>query len=166
MIRDLSNRSCDAIGSIYVTSELRNHRCILVGHLIYVSIFLGFHSFGLYIHNDTLEALARPESMFSDNAIQLKPLFAIWVQSLRLVSFDLEVLDSKVVILTQELGTADFLVHHVHAFTIHVTLLILLKGILYARSSRLISDKFELGWRYPCDGPGRGYWLHVLIHSR
>ena len=37
------------------------------------------------------------------------------------------------------LGTADTLVHHVHAFTIHVTALILLKGSLYARSSRLVS---------------------------
>jgi photosystem I P700 chlorophyll a apoprotein A1 len=83
--------------------------------------------------------------MFSDNAIQLKPLFAIWVQSLRIVAFDIETLDSKVIVLTQELGTADFLVHHIHAFTIHVTLLILITGILYSRSSRLISDKFELG---------------------
>jgi hypothetical protein len=36
------------------------------------------------------------------------------------------------------LGTADFMVHHIHAFTIHVTVLILLKGVLFARSSRLI----------------------------
>jgi photosystem I P700 chlorophyll a apoprotein A1 len=28
--------------------------------------FLGFHSFGLYIHNDTLSALGRPADMFSD----------------------------------------------------------------------------------------------------
>jgi photosystem I P700 chlorophyll a apoprotein A1 len=26
-----------------------------------------------------------------------------------------------------QLGTADFMVHHIHAFTIHVTVLILLK---------------------------------------
>ena len=54
------------------------------------------------------------------------------------------------------MGTADFLVHHIHAFTIHLPLLILSKGILYARNSRLVSDKLELGFRYPCDGPGRG----------
>jgi len=47
-------------------------------------------------------------------------------------------------------------VHHIHAFTIHTALLILLKGTLYSRSSRLVSDKSELGFRYPCDGPGRG----------
>ena len=35
-------------------------------------------------------------------------------------------------------GTADLLVHHIHAFTIHVTALILVKGVLFARSSRLV----------------------------
>ena len=60
-------------------------------------------------------------------------------------------LDLKVVKITQELGTADLIVHHIHAFTIHVALLILSKGILYARNSRLVSDKSLLGFRYPCD---------------
>jgi photosystem I P700 chlorophyll a apoprotein A1 len=78
-------------------------------------------------------------------------------------------LDKKVIKITQELGTADFLVHHIHAFTIHTTLLILSKGILYARNSRLVSDKFQLGFRYPCDGPGRGGtcqispWDHISL---
>ena len=67
------------------------------------------------------------------------------------------------------MGTADFIVHHIHAFTIHIALLILSKGILYARNSRLVSDKLELGFRYPCDGPGRGGtcqispWDHIYL---
>ena len=67
------------------------------------------------------------------------------------------------------LGTADFMVHHIHAFTIHVTVLILFKGLLYARNSRLIPDKSNLGFRFPCDGPGRGgtcqssSWDHVFL---
>jgi len=65
-------------------------------------------------------------------------------------------LDKKVIRIRLELVTADFIVHHIHAFTIHVALLILSKGILYGRNSRLVSDKLELGHRYPCDGPGRG----------
>jgi len=137
-------------------TEVISHRCILMGHLIYASIFVGLHSFGLYIHNDTIQALGRPQDMFSDNSIQLKPIFAIWLQSLGLINIDLTSLNGKVLAMTQELGTADFMVHHIHAFNIHVTLLILLKGVLYSRTSRLISDKVELGWRYPCDGPGRG----------
>jgi photosystem I P700 chlorophyll a apoprotein A1 len=133
-----------------------DHRGLISAHLIYLSLALGLHSFGLYIHNDTFLSYLRGEDMFSDNSIQLKPVFAIWAQSFRALTLDIEVLDGKIVGMTQELGTADFMVHHIHAFTIHVTLLILLKGILYARSSRLVSDKSPLGFRYPCDGPGRG----------
>jgi len=143
------------------------HRDIVIGHLIWVCIALGFHSFALYIHNDTLQALGRPEDMFCDNSIQLKPVFAIWLESI--VGFDIEVLDGKVLRMTQELGTADFIVHHIHAFTIHTTSLILLKGTLYARSSMLVPDKALLGFRYPCDGPGRGGtcqispWDHIYL---
>jgi photosystem I P700 chlorophyll a apoprotein A1 len=162
-----------------IFQQVLNHRDVIIAHLIWVSVALGLHSFGLYIHNDTLQALGRPEDIFSDNSIQLKPVFATWVQSEQLsasmfagqqrVSFDVEVLDGKVVRMAQELVTADFMVHHIHAFTIHTTLLILLKGVLYARNSRLVSDKLELGFRYPCDGPGRGGtcqispWDHIYL---
>jgi photosystem I P700 chlorophyll a apoprotein A1 len=151
--------------------QVLNHRDVILGHLIWVSIALGFHSFSLYIHNDTLQALGRAEDIFDDNSIQLKPVFARWVQSF--FSFDIKMVSiktvKKVIQITQELGTADFIVHHIHAFTIHVALLILSKGILYARSSRLVSDKFQLGFRYPCDGPGRGGtcqispWDHIYL---
>ena len=69
----------------------------------------------------------------------------------------------------QFLGTADFMVHHIHAFTIHCSVLIFLKGMLYSRSSRLVADKLDLGFRYPCDGPGRGGtcqispWDHIYL---
>ena len=65
--------------------------------------------------------------------------------------------------MTQELGTADFIIYHIYVFNIHVTVLILIKGVIYSRTSRLISDKIELGWRYPCDGPGRGGRCHLMI---
>jgi photosystem I P700 chlorophyll a apoprotein A1 len=32
------------------------HRDAMISHLNCVSIFLGFHCFGLYIHNDTMSA--------------------------------------------------------------------------------------------------------------
>ncbi|RWW34473.1 hypothetical protein GW17_00000748 [Ensete ventricosum] len=116
----------------------------------------------------------RPQDMFSDTAIQLQPIFAQWVQnthalapgitapgatastSLTWGGGELVAVGGKVALLPIPLGTADFLVHHIHAFTIHVTVLILLKGVLFARSSRLIPDKANLGFRFPCDGPGRG----------
>ena len=164
-----------AHASIFIIADnnsffsILNQRDVILGHLLWVSIALGLHSFSLYIHNDTLQAFGRREDIFDDNSIQLKPLFASWVQSFPSLSFDIKMLDKKVIKITQELGTADFLVHHIHAFTIHTTLLILSKGILYARNSRLVSDKFQLGFRYPCDGPGRGGtcqispWDHIFL---
>jgi len=162
------------------------HRDAIISHLNWVSMFLGFHSFGLYIHNDTMRALGRPQDMFSDSAIQLQPVFAQWVQSLHsaapggtapnameIVSHafggGIVAVGGKVAMMPIALGTADFMVHHIHAFTIHVTVLILLKGVLFARSSRLIPDKANLGFRFPCDGPGRGGtcqvsgWDHVFL---
>lgn len=131
-------------------------REILVGHLVYVNIFLGFHSFGLYIHNDTMLSLGRSQDMFSDTGFHLRPVFAILVQSIIGFNFGSEMVGERIVRVTQELGTSDFMVHHIHAFTIHVTTLILVKGVMFSRSSRLVSDKYTLGFRYPCDGPGRG----------
>jgi len=162
------------------------HRDAIISHLNWVCMFLGFHSFGLYIHNDTMRALGRPQDMFSDTAIQLQPVFAQWVQNLHTVAPGatapnaLQVVShafgggivevgGKVAMMPIALGTADFMIHHIHAFQIHVTVLILLKGFLFARSSRLIPDKANLGFRFPCDGPGRGGtcqvsgWDHVFL---
>jgi photosystem I P700 chlorophyll a apoprotein A1 len=50
------------------------HRDIIVCHLIWACLFLGLHSFGLYIHNDTMQSLGRPQDTFGDNSIQLKPI--------------------------------------------------------------------------------------------
>ncbi|MEA5579549.1 photosystem I core protein PsaA [Anabaena sp. UHCC 0451] len=169
-----------------VLDRVIRHRDAIISHLNWVCIFLGFHSFGLYIHNDTMRALGRPQDMFSDTAIQLQPVFAQWVQNLHTlapgttapnaletVSYvfggGMLAVGGKVAAAAIPLGTADFLIHHIHAFTIHVTVLILLKGVLYARSSRLIPDKANLGFRFPCDGPGRGGtcqvsgWDHVFL---
>jgi photosystem I P700 chlorophyll a apoprotein A1 len=124
--------------------------------------FLGFHSFGLYIHNDTMSALGRPQDMFSDTAIQLQPVFAQWIQNTHFLAPELtapnalsatsltwgDIVAVGGVAMMPTLGTSDFLVHHIHAFTIHVTVLILLKGVLFARSSRLIPDKANLGFRF------------------
>ena len=151
--------------------EVLNHRDIVIGHLIWATRTLGLHTFSLYIHNDTLQALGRPEDMLHDTAsLQFKPILARLLQTgPLLLSLVIEMLDSKLLRITQELGTADFLVHHIHAFTIHAALLIFTKGILYARNTRLVSEKLDLGFRYPCDGPGRGGtcqispWDHIYL---
>jgi photosystem I P700 chlorophyll a apoprotein A1 len=183
MVRDYD----PAVNMDNALDRMIRSRDAIISHLNWVCIFLGFHSFGLYVHNDTMRALGRPQDMFSDSAIQLQPIFAQWVQGLHTLAASgatapnalepasyafgggLVAVAGKVAMMPITLGTADFMVHHIHAFTIHVTVLILLKGVLFARSSRLIPDKGELGFRFPCDGPGRGGtcqvsgWDHVFL---
>jgi photosystem I P700 chlorophyll a apoprotein A1 len=182
MVRDYD----PAVNQNNVVDRMLRHRDAIISHLNWVCMFLGFHSFGLYIHNDTMQALGRPQDMFSDTAIQLQPVFAQWVQNLHTlapgstapnalepVSYafggGVVAVGGKIAMMPIALGTADFLVHHIHAFTIHVTVLILLKGVLFARSSRLVPDKANLGFGFPCDGPGRGgtcqvsAWDHVFL---
>ena len=103
-----------------------------------------------------MQAFGRREYIFSDDPTRVKPFSAIWVQIYTIVSFDIKLLGKKVIRTTQLLSTADFILHHIHTFTIHVAALILLKAALCTKNSRLVSDKLELGFRYPCDGPGIG----------
>ncbi len=184
MIRDYN----PAFNQDNVVDRVLRHRDAIISHLNWVCIFLGFHSFGLYIHNDTMQALGRPQDMFSDTAIQLQPIFAQWIQNIHTLAPGASAPNAlapasyiwgggivevagKVAMMPMQLGTADFMIHHIHAFQIHVTALILLKGVLFARNSRLIPDKANLGFRFPCDGPGRGgtcqvsAWDHVFLAS-
>merc|ERR1712118_545412 len=162
-----------------VLDRVIRHRDAIISHLNWVCIFLGLHSFGLYIHNDTMSALGRPQDMFTDTAIQLQPVFAQFIQNTLLVApqltapgaglatsltwggNDIVSVGGKVAMMPISLGTADFLFHHIHAFTIHVTALILLKGTLFSRSSRLIPDNsisiviFHFSWKMQSDVWGR-----------
>ncbi|KEH16432.1 photosystem I P700 chlorophyll A apoprotein, partial [Medicago truncatula] len=54
------------------------------------------------------------------------------------------------------MGPGDFLVHHAIALGLHTTTLILVKGALDARGSKLMPDKKDFGYSFPCDGPRRG----------
>lgn len=182
MVRDYD----PAVNRNNVLDRVLRHRDAIISHLNWVCLFLGFHAFGFYVHNDTMQALGRPQDMFSDTGIQLQPIFAQWIQSLHTKAIastapyvgasvspifggDVVAVGGKVSMMPMVLGTADFMVHHIHAMTIHITVLILLKGVLFARSSRLIPDKAKLGFRFPCDGPGRGGtcqvsgWDHVFL---
>ena len=173
LVRDYSNDIVTFQSRPNVNAILQHllvHRDLIVGHLVWVTIFLGPHSFGLYVHNDTMQALSRPEDMFCDTSIQLRPIFAQCLQTYVIGNFNMLAINNKFVRPSTQLLTADLCVHHIHAFTIHVTVLIQLKGILFSRSSRLVADKYFLGFRYPCDGPGRGGtcqispWDHVFLN--
>jgi photosystem I P700 chlorophyll a apoprotein A2 len=154
------------------------HKESIISHLSWVSLFLGFHTLGLYIHNDTCVAFGRPEAQ-----ILFEPVFAQFIQTASgnaVYGFDVllgssaspaSVASSNVwlpgwldavsgsaggasVFFT--IGPGDFLVHHAIALGLHTSTLIFVKGALDARGSALMPDKKDFGYSFPCDGPGRG----------
>jgi photosystem I P700 chlorophyll a apoprotein A2 len=159
-----------------VLARVLEHKEAIISHLSWVSLFLGFHTLGLYIHNDTVVAFGQPEKQ-----ILFEPLFAEYIQAASgkgVYGFTtlLSVPDSIATIagnqvwlpnwlqtinntnndLFLQIGPGDFLIHHAIALGLHVTTLILVKGALDARGSKLMPDKKDFGYSFPCDGPGRG----------
>jgi photosystem I P700 chlorophyll a apoprotein A2 len=152
------------------------HKEAIISHLSWVSLFLGFHTLGLYIHNDVCVAFDAPEKQ-----ILIEPVFAQFVQAASgktLYDFNvllsspvssatiasakvwlpgwIEAVNSGTNSLFLDIGPGDFLVHHAIALGLHTTVLILVKGALDARASKLMPDKRDFGYSFPCDGPGRG----------
>jgi photosystem I P700 chlorophyll a apoprotein A2 len=159
-----------------VLMRMLSHKEAIISHLSWVSLFLGFHTLGLYVHNDTVVAFGQPEKQ-----ILIEPLFAQWIQAasgkaiygfnVLLSSTDSpttvdglkvwlpgwsEAINSGTNSLFLTIGPGDFLVHHAIALGLHTTTLILVKGALDARGSKLMPDKINFGYSFPCDGPGRG----------
>ncbi|BAS56657.1 MULTISPECIES: photosystem I core protein PsaB [Leptolyngbya] len=162
-----------------VLARILGHKEAIISHLSWVSLFLGFHTLGLYVHNDVVVAFGTPEKQ-----ILIEPVFAQWIQSTHgkaLYGFNallsnpdsiattawpnhgnvwlpgwLDAINSGVNSLFLTIGPGDFLVHHAIALGLHTTTLILVKGALDARGSKLMPDKKDFGYAFPCDGPGRG----------
>ena len=107
-----------------------SHKQVLLSSLVWLCLWLGFHTLGLYIHNDTLMAFGEIEKQ-----LLIEPVFAQ---------------------LVYVLGPGDFLAHHAIALGLHMSVLILLKGSLDGRGSKLMPDKIHFGTGFACDGPGRG----------
>ena len=158
-----------------VLDRVLQHKEAIISHLSWVSLFLGFHTLGLYVHNDVVVAFGTPEKQ-----ILVEPVFAQWVQAASgkmLYGFDtllsnpdsltqtgaavylpgwMDAINSGANSLFLTIGPGDFLVHHAIALGLHTTTLILVKGALDARGSKLMPDKKDFGYSFPCDGPGRG----------
>jgi photosystem I P700 chlorophyll a apoprotein A2 len=159
-----------------VLGRILEHKEALISHLSWVAIFLGFHTLGLYVHNDVIQAFGR-----ADGQLLIEPIFRQWIQAAQgktLYGFEviltsptslprinrnsiwlsgwLELRNSRVSSNILAIGPGDFLVHHAISLGVHVTTLILVKGALDSRGSRLIPDKKDFGYSFPCDGPGRG----------
>ncbi len=157
-----------------VLARVLEHKEAIISHLSWVSLFLGFHTLSLYVHNDVVVAFGTPEKQ-----ILIEPVFAQFVQAASgkaLYGFDvllsnpdslaqtgaawlpgwLDAINSGTNSLFLSIGPGDFLVHHAIALGLHTTTLILVKGALDARGSKLMPDKKDFGFAFPCDGPGRG----------
>ncbi len=162
-----------------VLARVLDHKEAIISHLSWVSLFLGFHTLGIYVHNDVVVAFGTPEKQ-----ILVEPVFAQFVQAASgkaLYGFDtllsnpdsiattawpnhgavwlpgwFDAINSGTNSLFLAIGPGDFLVHHAIALGLHTTTLILVKGALDGRGSKLMPDKKDFGFSFPCDGPGRG----------
>lgn len=59
-----------------VLERILNHKEAIISHLSWVTLFLGFHTLGIYVHNDVMQAFGTPEKQ-----ILIEPIFAQWIQS-------------------------------------------------------------------------------------
>ncbi|MFQ6649792.1 hypothetical protein Gotur_023616 [Gossypium turneri] len=54
-----------------VLARMLDHKEAIISHLSWASLFLGFHTFGLYVHNDVMLAFRTLEKQ-----ILIEPIFA------------------------------------------------------------------------------------------
>ncbi|PWA99849.1 Photosystem I PsaA/PsaB [Artemisia annua] len=59
-----------------VLARMLEHKEAIISHLSWASLFLGFHTLGLYVHNDVMLAFGTPEK-----PILIEPIFAQSIQS-------------------------------------------------------------------------------------
>ncbi|MXW12945.1 MAG: photosystem I core protein PsaB, partial [Synechococcus sp. SB0668_bin_13] len=128
-----------------VLARMLEHKEALISHLSWASLFLGFHTLGLYVHNDVVVAFGTPEKQ-----ILVEPVFAQFIQASHgKVMYGFDVLlanaNSAATMASQNIpgphywldaingntdvflpiGPGDFLVHHAIALGLHTTTLIL-----------------------------------------
>jgi photosystem I P700 chlorophyll a apoprotein A2 len=129
LIRDYTSTPNIVIGRIVP------HKGAILSHLSWICLWLGFHTLGVYIHNDTAFAFCEQEKQ-----ILISPVFAHLHSTYSIAP----------------VGPGDLLAHHAIALGLHLTILILLKGSLDGAGSKLMPDKIHFGYGFACDGPGRG----------
>jgi photosystem I P700 chlorophyll a apoprotein A2 len=118
--------------------RISNYTPAVLSHLSWVSLFLGFHTLGVFSHNDTVVAFAEP-----DKQLILEPFFCL-------------LFGGTSVVPSFPIGAGDVYAHHAIALSLHVTVLSLLKGALDSRGSKLMPDKYVFPIGFACDGPTRG----------
>jgi photosystem I P700 chlorophyll a apoprotein A2 len=161
LIRDYTNpgsRSEDLV------SRLLFHKAAIISHLSWSTLFLGFHTLGIFVHNDVVCAFGEPYK-----SLLIEPYLAQY--SMNWLAFTTKsygylgsaLVDSSFIkpafssdLMSSSLGPGDFMSYHAVALGLHVTSLILLKGALDSQGSSLMPDKVQFGFGFACDGPARG----------
>jgi photosystem I P700 chlorophyll a apoprotein A2 len=148
----------DAISTIHISSILTDKSSFL-STISYVSIYLGCHTLGVYIHNDTCTSLT-----YLTYTLSLDPTLCVGVQDLlgkhlsntsnTLTSMSTFNKSLSSFIFT--IGPGDLYTHHSIAVGLHVTTLIVLKGCLDSKQSHHYPDKTQQHYAFSCDGPSRG----------
>lgn len=139
-----------------VLSRLILHKAPLISHLSWASLWLGFHTLALFIHNDVLSAFGDPKSRILVEPIFEHSKLALGSESKLSAVLSLCLTDKPFGNIGSSLFSSDLLLAHAVALGLHTTVLILLKGTLDGPGSRLFPDKAVFGYAFPCDGPGRG----------
>lgn len=173
LVRDFYHES-DVTYRTGLLGSILIHKGSLISHLSWVSLFLGFHTLLIYAHNDAVNSFGA-----ADKSISIEPVFAQliqcmsgknlyglgigapydqsnWFSSLNSSSSNSFYSSPIFGSIMLPLGPGDFMAHHAIAVGLHVSSLILLKGSLDSRGSKLMPDKVHFGYAFACDGPGRG----------
>jgi photosystem I P700 chlorophyll a apoprotein A2 len=122
LVRDFTSSTSSSLFSS-VVGRLLIHKSSLISHLSYVSLVLGFHTLGLYVHNDTVVSFGD-----SDKELLLDPIFSDLI-------LDSSADRNSILQPRLPLSSGDLLAHHSISLGIHVTVLILLKASFDSNSS-------------------------------
>jgi photosystem I P700 chlorophyll a apoprotein A2 len=154
LVRDWSIKDL----SSYLISRILAHKAAIISHLTWVVAWLALHTLGVYVHNDTVFAFGSCQ-----RALLIEPVFAQIVQEFsgkalygtQSVGLAIRDVNKSFGSLISPSGPGDLLAGHAIALGLHLTTLILLKGSLDARRSKLMPDKIHVGFHFACDGPAR-----------
>ncbi|MFS7906833.1 putative photosystem I [Helianthus anomalus] len=122
------------------------HKEAIISHLSWASLFLGFHTLGLYVHNDVMLAFGTPEKQ-----ILIEPIFAQWIQSAHgKTSYGFDILLSSTSGPTFNAGRSIWLPGWLHAIALglHTTTLILVKVFRAMAQDEAILVIFRLGMHF------------------
>ena len=145
IIRDISLPSNILECSNQPLIQLINFKPAIISHLSYVILFLGFHTLGLFVHNDCVSAFVHPSSQILIEPILFRylssdPFFIGLINLLNLIISILSPSSSFI----RHIDPCDLLVAHAVSLGLHVTLLIVFKGAFDSKGSQVLLDKISL----------------------